>query len=109
MLAFSLPRWTSMLMRIAMIGLLVNGILTFILMPPRPKGTSRFVYVSILLQWLFLPFSVILFGAVPALDAQTRMLRGKYLGFWVTEKVRRGKYDTADLRDTGVADGSSGR
>ena len=99
-LAFSLPRWTSMLMRIAMIGLLINGILTFILMPPRPKGTSRWVYISIALQWLFLPFSVILFGAVPALDAQTKMLRKKYLGFWVTEKVRKGKYGPAGVADS---------
>lgn len=106
-LAYSLPRWTSMLMRIAMIGLLVNGILTFILMPPRPKGTSRWVYVSIALQWFFLPFSVILFGAVPALDAQTRMLRGKYLGFWVTKKVRLGKFEEGKLEDaSGVAKSS---
>lgn len=98
-LAFNLPRWTSLLMRIAMLGLLINGILTFILMPPRPKGTSRFVYISIALQWFFLPLSVILFGAVPALDAQTRMLRKKYLGFWVTEKVRKGKYQTGEISD----------
>ena len=96
-LAFNLPRWTAILMRLAMLGLLVNGALTFILLPPRPKGTSRMVYVSVLLQWFFLPISIILFGAVPALSAQTKMLRGKYLGFWVTEKVRKGKYEVADL------------
>lgn len=105
-LAFNLPRWTSTLMRIAMIGLLINGILTFMLMPPRPKGTSRWVYVSIGLQWLLLPISFILFGAVPALDAQTKMLRGKYLGFWVTKKGRRAKKAKSA---TGVAESSKQR
>lgn len=88
-IAYGLPRWTRNLMTFAMIGLLVNGALTFTLLPPRPKGRSRWIYVSILLQWLFLPLSTILFGAVPALDAQTRMLFKRYLGFFYTEKARK--------------------
>ena len=41
------------------------------------------------LQWLILPFSILLLGALPGLEAQTRLMFGKYLGFWVTEKARK--------------------
>ena len=88
-LAFNLPRWTRNLMMVATVGLFVNGGLTFLLLPPRPKGTPRWAYLSMVLQWLLLPFSFILTSAIPAIDAETRMMLGKYLGFWVTEKVRR--------------------
>lgn len=88
-LAFNLPRWTRTLMTVSSLGLLANAILTYLLLPPRPKNKSRWIYATVLLQSLFLPFSIFLFGAVPAIDAQTRMMFGKYLGFWVTKKVRK--------------------
>jgi len=34
---------------------------------------------------------MIFFSALPALEAQTRWLFGKYLGFWPTEKARKEK------------------
>ena len=44
------------------------------------RGTSY-------LQWLALPFVGLIFSTLPALDAQTRMMAGKYLEYRVTEKA----------------------
>jgi hypothetical protein len=41
------------------------------------------------LQWLLLPLTLIIFGSFPALDAQTRLMFGRYLEFWSTEKFRK--------------------
>jgi hypothetical protein len=38
-------------------------------------------------QWLALPFVGIFFSNLPALDAQTRLLTGRYLEYRVTEKA----------------------
>jgi hypothetical protein len=72
-----------------MIGMCVSAILFLFLLPPRPKKQSPFKFVVMLLQWVLLPVSLILFGSIPAVEAQTRLMFGKYLGFWVTEKARK--------------------
>ncbi|MEA1962708.1 MAG: glycosyltransferase family 2 protein [Patescibacteria group bacterium] len=79
---------TRALMTIAMLGLILSAILSTILLPKKPKKYGIFKYVIMLLQWLVLPFSIVIFGAIPGLDAQTRLMLGKYLGFFVTPKSR---------------------
>ena len=39
-------------------------------------------------EWASVPLIAVLLSAVPALDAQTRLMLGRYLEFWVTEKPR---------------------
>ena len=88
-LSFNLPILTSRIMTVSMVGMFVSAILSTMLLPPLPKGMSKFKKISVFLQWIFLPVTLIVFGAFPALDAQIRLMLGKYMGFWATEKVRK--------------------
>ena len=88
-LAHNLPVVTRILMTLSMGGLVTLVFLSFLMLPKRPKRYGPWRTVFMFAQWFLAPF-VSLLMATPALDAQTRILRGKYFGeFWVTAKVRR--------------------
>jgi len=89
LLSYNLPRLTRNLMTLAMIGMVVSTIISMLILPPRPKNYGKLKNLSIIFQWLILPLTLIIFGSFPALDAQARLIFGKYLGFWVTEKTRK--------------------
>jgi len=82
------PYILEFLMSVAMVGLVVTAIFSTILLPPKPKKYHWAKYLIMVFQWIIFPISMILFGSIPAVDAQTRlMLGGRFrLGFWVTEK-----------------------
>jgi len=82
------PYTLEMLMQGAMVGLFVSALLSLVLLPRRPQQTHWTHWPFMLLQWALLPVTFILFGAFPAIDAQTRFMLGKYLGFQVTHKKR---------------------
>jgi hypothetical protein len=71
-----------------MFGLVISSIISLSLIPPRPQDASRFRYVVMALQWILVPATMIVFSAIPGLDAQTRLMFGRYMGFWVTPKAR---------------------
>jgi hypothetical protein len=41
-----------------------------------------------IVEWVLAPLIILILGSVPALDAQTRLLLGKYMEFYSTEKKR---------------------
>lgn len=90
-LAFNLPFITKTLMNIALFFLIFSVYINMVLLPPRPKkyGVSRSVMMY--LQWFLVPLASIIFGSLPAIEAQTRLMLGKYLEFWVTPKARKGE------------------
>lgn len=90
MLSFNLPQITKLLMNIAAFGIASSAILSIMLLPPKPDWFKTKHYLLYLIQWLLMPATLIIFGAFPAIEAQTRlMLGGKFrLGFWVTPKMR---------------------
>lgn len=87
-LSTNLPAVSRTLMIVAMIGMIFSAIISTLLLPPRPAKYGFLKSAAMVLQWLVLPMSIIIFGAIPGLEAQTRLMFGKYMGFWVTPKVR---------------------
>ncbi len=86
-LSSNLPDVTRWLMTLAMVGMILSAVISILILP-RSKRTSILQYIIIVLQWVFLPVVIVLFGAIPGLEAQTRLMFGKYMGFWVTPKHR---------------------
>lgn len=86
------PLMLESLMRFGLIGICLIAIMSVIILPPMPKKFKNniwnkiFGYFLMLAQWFIFPVTMILFGSIPAVDSQTRLMMGKYLGFWVTEK-----------------------
>ena len=80
------------LMRAGMLSIVTIAVLSVLILPPMPihlknKPLAKYYrYPLMALQWFIIPFSMIIFGSLPAIDAQTRLMLGKYMGFWVTEK-----------------------
>jgi len=84
-----MPNLLEMIMQIGMLGIIVSALMSITFIPVRPPAFSRLKYLMLFFQWLFLPISMVVFGSIPVTDAQTRLMLGKYLGFWNTEKIRK--------------------
>lgn len=87
-LATNAPFMLQWLLGIAMVGIFASATLSLTLIPRRPIGTHPASSLVLVLQWLLLPVTLICFGAIPAIEAQTRLMLGKYLGFYVAEKKK---------------------
>ena len=88
-LAQNTPPVLELLLNLSMGGIFVIGLLSFFLLPKRPLTISHFRFITMIFQWILLPVSLIFFSCIPAIDAQTRLMMAKYLGFTVTEKLRK--------------------
>lgn len=89
-LSGNLPFVTQRLMTFAMVGMILSAVISYLLLPKTPTKYSWFKKLKMTLEWLTVPVTIVIFGAIPCLEAQIRLLRGKYMGFWVTPKIRKG-------------------
>ncbi|MFA5130851.1 MAG: glycosyltransferase family 2 protein [Patescibacteria group bacterium] len=87
-LSGNLPAITQNLMNVAMVGLILSAVISSLLLPLRPHKYNAWKNIRMILEWVFVPFTIVIFGAIPCLDAQIRLMRGKYMGFWITPKSR---------------------
>ena len=87
-----LPDIVSLLQRIAMIGLAVAIFMSFKLLPPKPERYKKSRNILMLLQWVLMPVTAIVYNSAAAFYSQTRLFFGRYLDrFDVTEKIAANK------------------
>ena len=90
MVAYNLPNIVSYVETFASIGLLVTVLISFRLLPKRPAKYRKIKFLGMLLQWILMPVTSILYQSVAAFYAQTRLMLGKYMEkFDVTKKIVR--------------------
>lgn len=83
----NLPVYASWLLTGAFCCLIVLIYVEDRIAPARPAGWAAWRHAVAWLQWLFLPLVGLFFSNLPALDAQTRLMTGRYLEYRVTEKA----------------------
>ena len=88
-LANEMPQIASQLQRVAMVGILLSLYLSMRSLPPKPLRYRRHRTLWMVLQWVYLPLTSIVYSSFAAIYAQTRLALGKYLGFIVTEKATK--------------------
>lgn len=99
--AHNLPHVVSIMQRIAMVGLMVTIILSLTMLPPRPSRLKRHHSIGMVLQWVLMPITAILYNSFASLTAQTHLMFGRYLDtFDVTEKTTRETSTDSDQTKT---------
>jgi hypothetical protein len=87
-IANQLPIIASYIQRIAMAGLFLSIYLSIRLLPPKPPRYKAHHWIPMLLQWVLLPITTIVYSSFAAINSQTRLIFGRYLGkFDATAKV----------------------
>ncbi len=86
-LGHSLPELSSAILSLTLVFLAIILIVDAKQRPKRPKNFPRWRVWLMPLDFVLMPVVGFLFTALPGLDAQTRLMLGKYLEYRVTEKV----------------------
>ncbi len=89
-IATNLPTMTRILLTTATAFLIFSVYINMVILPPRPAKYTVWRTIEMYLQWFLVPLISVIFGSLPAIDAQTRLMLGKYMQFWVTPKYRSG-------------------
>ena len=88
MVAYNLPNIVSVVETFASIGLLVSILVSFQIIPKRPAKYRKGRNLLMVLQWVLMPITSIVYQSIAAYYAQTRLMLGHYMEkFDVTKKV----------------------
>ena len=88
-IGYNLPLITGLLLRFTLGTSLVWILLSRTMLPPRPRDVPWLKNIVMVLEWVIVPFIILMLGSTPALDAQTRLALAKYMEFYPTEKKRK--------------------
>jgi hypothetical protein len=80
-------QWSSTMLGVTLSTVVALILLEHLMLPPKPARWSRFHRMAIYGQYLTYPVVGLMLSVLPALEAHTRLLLGKYLEYRVTEKV----------------------
>lgn len=87
-LYYSAPRITGIIFKLASVSLITSIVLSLRLLPKSGVKYPVMRKIGFALQWLLVPLTLVFLGAMPALDAQTRLMSARYMTFWVTDKSK---------------------
>ena len=88
MVIYNLPNIVSIIETFAIIGLLITVLISFRMLPKRPDKYRKGRNLLMLLQWILMPVTSILYQSLAAFYAQTRLMLGLYMEkFDSTKKV----------------------
>ncbi len=85
-IANQLPQVASKLQTVAMMGIIISLFLSMRALPPKPARYRRRRTFWMVIQWVYLPLTTIIYSSFAAIYSQTRLMFGWYLGWVVTEK-----------------------
>ena len=85
---YNVPDIANTIFTLASFAFVICIVVSLLLLPKTKLRYRWLLKLGHALEYLMLPFVLIFFSSMPALHAQTRLMLGKYLEFWVTDKKR---------------------
>lgn len=88
MVTYNIPNIVSIVETFACIGLIVSILVSLKMLPARPAKYRKGRRLLMILQWILMPVTSIIYQSLAAFYAQTRLMLGRYMEkFDVTKKV----------------------
>ncbi len=88
MIAYNLPNIVSVVETFASIGLIVSILVSLKMLPKPPAKYRKTKKISMIVQWVLMPITSILYQSIAAFYSQTRLMLGIYMEkFDVTKKT----------------------
>lgn len=86
--AYNLPVISSWVLTLAFFGMLATIFVHEKTVPKRPASWNILQRVWSYIQWALVPIVIVVISTVPAIDAQTSLMLGRYMEFKTTNKAR---------------------
>ena len=88
MVTYNIPNIVSVVETFASIGLIISILVSLKMLPKRPAKYRKGKSILMVVQWVLMPVTAIIYQSLAAFYAQTRLMLGKYMEkFDVTKKV----------------------
>ncbi|MBF0511951.1 MAG: hypothetical protein HQL13_06450, partial [Candidatus Omnitrophica bacterium] len=85
---YNVPAIAHTIFGLAAFALGISIVLSLSLLPKPNIRNSWLLKLVHAFEWMLVPFILVFFSALPSLHAQTKLMTGNYLEFWVTDKHR---------------------